>query len=434
MLQLLELKNVGPAPQMRLDFGKRLNLLTGDNGLGKSFILDIAWWALTRNWAHGPAKPDTKTKSTPSLAFSFDSTTKKHTYASEFIRRDQRWTSKQGRPANPGLVIYARVDGGFSVWDPARNYWKTLQGKETPDRPPAYHFGAQDVWDGLRLPDGKVACNGVLIDWVKWQLSGSPEFSLLQTVLLSLSPSGDEPLKVGRPAKFDFDDAREVPTITMPYGQDVPINLISMGMKRVIALAYLLVWAVNEHNAAADFLGLSRTRQFIFLIDEIESHLHPKWQRVILRSLLDVVSKLAQTGSAEVQLVTSTHSPLVLASVEPYFEDKSDAWFDIDLVPDQTARTAKVVLTKRQFIKRGDASNWLTSEAFDMGGAGSKDVEVALDRASGVMSNESASISDLDDVEKELHQLLPDTDQFWRRWKIMRDRRGAVDDSRKAKT
>ncbi|WP_218969708.1 hypothetical protein, partial [Candidatus Synechococcus spongiarum] len=28
----------------------RLNLSIGDNGLGKSFLLDVAWWALTRKW------------------------------------------------------------------------------------------------------------------------------------------------------------------------------------------------------------------------------------------------------------------------------------------------------------------------------------------------------------------------------------------------
>ncbi len=41
MLKHLELKNVGPAARMKLDFGSRLNLLTGDNGLGKSFLLDM---------------------------------------------------------------------------------------------------------------------------------------------------------------------------------------------------------------------------------------------------------------------------------------------------------------------------------------------------------------------------------------------------------
>ena len=50
MLKSLRLTNVGPAPTMDLEFGARLNLLTGDNGLGKSFLLDIAWWSLTRKW------------------------------------------------------------------------------------------------------------------------------------------------------------------------------------------------------------------------------------------------------------------------------------------------------------------------------------------------------------------------------------------------
>ena len=50
MLQQLHLKNVGPSPEMDLHFGERLNLITGNNGLGKSFLLDVAWWALTRRW------------------------------------------------------------------------------------------------------------------------------------------------------------------------------------------------------------------------------------------------------------------------------------------------------------------------------------------------------------------------------------------------
>ena len=50
MIDTLKTVNVGPAPTLSLVFGQRLNLLTGDNGLGKSFLLDIAWWALTRRW------------------------------------------------------------------------------------------------------------------------------------------------------------------------------------------------------------------------------------------------------------------------------------------------------------------------------------------------------------------------------------------------
>ena len=50
MLEYLRLRNVGPAPEMELDLAPRLNIITGDNGLGKSFLLDVAWWALTRRW------------------------------------------------------------------------------------------------------------------------------------------------------------------------------------------------------------------------------------------------------------------------------------------------------------------------------------------------------------------------------------------------
>ena len=50
MLEYLRLKNTGPAHEMEIEFASRVNLLTGDNGLGKSFLLDTAWWALTQRW------------------------------------------------------------------------------------------------------------------------------------------------------------------------------------------------------------------------------------------------------------------------------------------------------------------------------------------------------------------------------------------------
>lgn len=50
MIKSLSLSNVGPFKQMDLSFGSRLNVLTGDNGLGKSFFLDLIWFAMTREW------------------------------------------------------------------------------------------------------------------------------------------------------------------------------------------------------------------------------------------------------------------------------------------------------------------------------------------------------------------------------------------------
>jgi DNA repair exonuclease SbcCD ATPase subunit len=50
MLKSLRMENVGPSARMEAEFGRRLNVITGDNGLGKSFLLDMAWWVMTRNW------------------------------------------------------------------------------------------------------------------------------------------------------------------------------------------------------------------------------------------------------------------------------------------------------------------------------------------------------------------------------------------------
>ena len=51
MLNQLKLHYVGPSEDLEAEFGSRLNVLLGDNSLGKTFLLDVAWWALTRTWA-----------------------------------------------------------------------------------------------------------------------------------------------------------------------------------------------------------------------------------------------------------------------------------------------------------------------------------------------------------------------------------------------
>ncbi len=176
MIQHLKMTNIGPASKMELEFGKRLNLLTGDNGLGKSFLLDIAWWAMTRKWpaevnpkltAGKVALPSDK-KETAEIDFSFSAVSRTKGHTSTFEPKTQSWSVPQGRPAIPGLGFYALADGSFAVWDPARNYWKP-KNEETQERPPAYVFSPKEVWDGLQREDGTWLCNGLIRDWAGWQ-------------------------------------------------------------------------------------------------------------------------------------------------------------------------------------------------------------------------------------------------------------------------
>lgn len=249
MIDYLQLKNVGPAPELRINWAPRLNLITGDNGLGKSFLLDLAWWALTRTWANTIALPMGSGKASIEYVVTGKVGAAKPV-KSEYKRDDNSWPLKQSRPAMPGIVVYVRIDGGFSVWDPARNYWRTDK-----DRPAAYHFAAEDVWNGLDL-NGQRVCEGLERDWINWQEGRKPQFRILEEVLHALSPV-DEPLRAGAPQRIFLGEGRDRPTLLIG-NQTVPVALASAGVRRILALAYFLVWAWFEHRVAAELLDKSQ--------------------------------------------------------------------------------------------------------------------------------------------------------------------------------
>ena len=423
MIKHLKMTNVGPAPTMELEFGKRLNRLTGDNGLGKSFLLDIAWWSLTRKW---PAEINPKLtagkKALPAgageakISFSFTSKSKEVNYDSSYLRKEQAWTGRPGRPANPGLVLYAMSDGSFAVWDPARNYWRTQDGVDVQDRSPAYVFSPAEVWDGLPGRGNTWLCNGLVRDWAGWQKEKGMPFKHLKEVLKVLSPSSKEILEPGELTRISLDDVRDMPTIRMPYKQDVAVVHASSGMRRIMALAYFLVWAWEEHKQAAKQLQEPETKQIIFLIDEIESHLHPSWQRSIVPALLSVIKEL--TKKAEMQLITATHSPLIMASVEPFFDSDQDAWFDLDF------ERKNVVLSHREFEKHGDAATWLISEAFDLKSGRSLEYERLIEKASTLLEKEEPRVSDINKMNDRLIRALGPKDDFLFRWRAICQKRG----------
>src|SRR2546421_10726218 len=79
----------------------------------------------------------------------------------------------------------------------------------------------------------------------------------------------------------------------------------------------------------AESMAREPERSIILLIDEMEAHLHPRWQRMIVPALMNVVNALSDT--VETQLIIATHSPLVLASVEPLFDHEKDKLFHLSL-------------------------------------------------------------------------------------------------------
>jgi predicted ATP-binding protein involved in virulence len=96
----------------------------------------------------------------------------------------------------------------------------------------------------------------------------------------------------------------------------VPLSLLGEGYQNVIAwigdLLYQITSTFANYQSPLEVRGL-------LLIDEIDSHLHPKWQRLLLKYIKSKFPKL--------QLITTTHSAIVAQQTkrgELYFLNKDE--------------------------------------------------------------------------------------------------------------
>jgi hypothetical protein len=109
-LKYLKLAKTGPAETLEAEFAPRVNLFTGDNGLGKTFLLDCAWWALTGLWANEvAAQPSASRGASIEFAHINGDEPRKSAYA--WINQAWRDPTRKGLS---GLFLYVGVDGSFS--------------------------------------------------------------------------------------------------------------------------------------------------------------------------------------------------------------------------------------------------------------------------------------------------------------------------------
>src|SRR5207249_8389131 len=144
ILSFLEIEGTGPVEHLPFEPAKRLNIITGDNGLGKTFLLDLAWWALTQDWAERPAYPSSSVPpKEASIKFVVSGRADARPVTARFSRKTFQWELTDRLPAIAGLVIYARVDGSFAVWDPLN---KILAGSGKTVQWPGLKFTRDQVW------------------------------------------------------------------------------------------------------------------------------------------------------------------------------------------------------------------------------------------------------------------------------------------------
>lgn len=103
--------------------------------------------------------------------------------------------------------------------------------------------------------------------------------------------------------------------MSTPNGGELPLRDLSDGCRSAYALMLDIVHNMAAAYGADDLFDRSADGQIyvgkpgVILIDEIEAHLHPSWQRIICDWM--------KFHFPKVQFFITTHSPLILQSADP---------------------------------------------------------------------------------------------------------------------
>ncbi|MBW8050572.1 MAG: AAA family ATPase [Cytophagales bacterium] len=138
--------------------------------------------------------------------------------------------------------------------------------------------------------------------------------------------------------------------VSGPWGK-LRVGELSDGYRRVIQITVdFFGWQV----VADKLSSVNDEIAGILLIDELETHLHPKWQRFIVDRFTTYLPK--------VQIITSTHSPLVALGTT----DLEDALIlELDLINENSNRVRDKSVDSNTY-KGYTVDQILTSTAFDM--------------------------------------------------------------------
>ncbi|MYH10711.1 MAG: AAA family ATPase [Gemmatimonadales bacterium] len=195
-------------------------------------------------------------------------------------------------------------------------------GGEPGGRPIAVLFSTRRALPSERQPSKQVAAGGIqaafadafanralrlgeLAAWMRAQDAVRSERALAGRALEALETV------VGRflpgYANLRPDDSKP-PRLLIDRGNDtVAVRQVSDGERGVLALVLDLTRRLVQGNPELD--DPVAEAEGMVLIDELELHLHPKWQR-------QVVKKLTKTFP-RCQFIATSHSPQIVASVNP---------------------------------------------------------------------------------------------------------------------
>lgn len=333
----LELKNIGPFKEANLDFiGENtiekppVTIITGENGTGKTIILDAI-----RALMFGPCdtlKRDILQDKNNFILNGHFAVATQNEFLDLYIIAKGKANNDAGfltnqMQFNEKFNPYLGKNKGNDYW--VTNYWTSKTSDEkfsisnlTTLEPEKY---LENALTGVQ-PNVEVLKLICSFDYLR--SSESPKekeegdflFNIIKKIIKLSLIDGE----------FRYVERKTLMPIVYQTGSEVSLDKLSSGnlylIQRLISLLGQMysVYVLNN-------LSLSElcNTSGLLLIDEAENHLHPKWQKTFINSILDIFPNL--------QIIITTHSPFIISSVENARIYVCESKQDYSVVTDATA-------------------------------------------------------------------------------------------------
>ena len=323
----LSFTNVGPFDEIDFDFDPQVNVFTGPNNSGKSSVLwvlgellvfpftlptkllrtDSPEWRLEISIAGDirqiqgnlPANVDELVSTYEAIGYTC------------FVPAQRQSTNFRSSGPTVGQDIEARIDEDLIRLARERPDTLTKIGPEQLRM--AYRRGnigrAPELSrrrklilsDTTFVSDVAIIQKIIDLDYASYR-EGRPAMRAIVEKVASLASEITE----GFPIEFlgvGEDDNGLFPQFGTPDGI-MPLNVLSQGTQSVIQCLARFLFGYAEYY---DFPPDLEEKPGVLIIDEIDAHLHPSWQRRIIPALTQRFPNL--------QMFCSTHSPLMLAGL-----------------------------------------------------------------------------------------------------------------------
>lgn len=320
-----------------LEFADHFNLLIGDNGSGKTAILDgLAIAAGCFLLGIPNIRPNEKRHlSNEDIRYKYSvmgqTVVRENSEYQAMIRANGLISEKKIEWARYKDVRTNRQDANQII-----GTVKKLAKESTNPNvilPVIAYYGTGRLWKQLKTTEKKTLAPSSRFDgyqdclnpasdqkrffnWFKTQELAALQKKETRHALESVRNAIVEMIPGAQRAWWDIDwDEIMIQTTIQDITQPAPFHRLSDGYRNMIGMVADIAYRMATLNPQLEADVIKQT-EGIVLIDEIDLHLHPKWQREVVGRLLKTFPK--------VQFVASSHSPFIIQSL--YGRDDCLLW------------------------------------------------------------------------------------------------------------